>query len=104
MVTYTTINTAVKMLAKPIHVNMANLPRVRMLERMPVAIAATSVQMIVQSLLLARSLRPCESPMKPEPVAKLALHIDQIRNQMNVLRPQPFGSQLTSTSEGREWR
>lgn len=52
------MKTAVKMLANPTHVNMANLPRVRILESSPVATAATNVQTMVQPLPLASTLRP----------------------------------------------
>ncbi len=62
---------ALKIQAKPIQVNMANLPSVRILESNPVAIAATNVHTTVQPLPLARILRPCDNPMNPEPEAKL---------------------------------
>lgn len=65
------MKTAVKILANPIQVNIANLPKVRILESNPVATAATNVQTMVQPLPLASTLRPWDNPMNPEPVAKL---------------------------------
>lgn len=69
--TYTTINTAVKIDAKPIQVRMASFPSVRILAASAVRMAATKVQTTVHTLPLARTLNPCASPMNPEPVAKL---------------------------------
>lgn len=69
--TYTTIKTAVKMEAKPIHVRMASLPRVWILASSAVHAAATNVHTTMQTWRLERTWNPCASPMKPDPVAKL---------------------------------
>lgn len=65
------MKTAVKIDPKPIHVKIASLPSVRILATNAVQRAAIMVQTTVQTLPLARILRPCANPMKPEPVAKL---------------------------------
>ena len=69
--TYTTMNTAVKMEAKPIHVRMASFPRVWILASSAVHAAATKVQTTMQTWRLERTWNPCASPMNPDPVAKL---------------------------------
>ena len=65
------MKTAVKMDAKPIQVKMANLPSVRMLAANAVHRAAIMVHTTVQTLPLAKILKPCDNPIKPEPVANL---------------------------------
>lgn len=79
------MKTAVKILAKPIQVKIANLPSVRILDSRPVAMAATSVQTMEQPLPFARILRPCDNPTKPEPVAKLYFFHDNILDLQDPL-------------------
>lgn len=110
--TYTTMKTAVNMLAKPIHVNIANFPSVRMLARIPVAMAATSVQTMVQPFPLARILRPWDRPMKPEPVARLydeSVHVFFFRdlcfqNDLHPSEEEKDGSDLAGDWAAHEHR
>jgi hypothetical protein len=63
--------TAVNSEAKPIQVKMVSFPKVWMLARRAVQIAATRVQTTVQTLWLERALNPCARPIKPAPDASL---------------------------------
>ncbi len=65
------MNTAVNMEAKPIHVNIASLPNVRILATSAVQSAATIVHTTVHALPPAKILRPWAKPMNPEPLANL---------------------------------